>query len=319
MRLSVPFRVSASSWGTAPAPRRLAGCCLDGQQRRASACPRPGHARLIKCLAVSLRGCFASSSRTAGRPAPPSRSVDSRIARAASTARRLAPGGGSRRQWNRRLSDRPRRGLVRHPRPPDPQSRKLRPRGAMTERPAIAPVRRRPGRYRRLEPEAPKQRPRGSVVPQRRGDQKLIAVLSGPLNGQPSEHRPDAETLQVVRDRRRRPRPVSRVASDANDRVPVAVDRCQRIVVDVVEVREVGELAGLETRLRGEKPAIARLGTEPGEQPGESVDVVSIDRPDLQSPTVSETEPPVGSPVIHDGDIRCLMTMRHIEQDTATR
>ena len=151
MRLSVPFRVSASSWGTAPAPRRLAGCCLDGQQRRASACPRPGHARLIKCLAVSLRGCFASSSRTAGRPAPPSRSVDSRIARAASTARRLAPGGGSRRQWNRRLSDRPRRGLVRHPRPPDPQSRKLRPRGAMTERPAIAPVRRRPGRYRRLE------------------------------------------------------------------------------------------------------------------------------------------------------------------------
>ncbi len=103
MRFSVPFRVSASSWGTAPAPRRLAGCCLDGQQRRASACPRPGHARLIKCLAVSLRGCFASSSRTAGRPAPPSRSVDSRIARAASTTRRLAPGGDSRRQWNRRL------------------------------------------------------------------------------------------------------------------------------------------------------------------------------------------------------------------------
>ena len=257
MRLSVPFRVSASSWGTAPAPRRLAGCCLDGQQRRASACPRPGHARLIGVsrslpawlLRLVEQDCGPSSAsvevrRLADRPSRRRRHVACPAGRGQPTAMESTSIPIAHvRGW-----------FDIHGRP-ILKAESFDPEEAMTERPAIAPVRRRPGRYRRLETRGAEQRPRGSVVPQRRGDQKLIAVLSGPLNGQPSEHRPDAETLQVVREgegdmRRRRPRSVSRVASDANDRVPVAVDRCQRIVVDVVEVREVGELAGLETRLR---------------------------------------------------------------------
>jgi hypothetical protein len=169
---------------------------------------------------------------------------------------------------------------------------------------------------------APQQRMRGSVVPERRGDQELIAVFSGPLNDQRSEHRPNTDTLQLVRDsegdmRRRRPRSVSGVASDANDHVPIAVQGCQRIVVHMVEIGEVGKLAGLETRLRREQPVIARLGSKPGEQPNESVNVLWIDRPDLESATVSENEPVLGTRVVGEPAIRCLMIVRHTVQDTA--
>ena len=127
------------------------------------------------------------------------------------------------------------------------------------------------------------------------------AVGAGALQRSERERCPDALVVEVVRD-------LDRDLGDAglvggldvpcggHERAVGLVDRRQRLVVDMIDVDEVGELALAELGLRREVAPVARLRRQPREQAAEPVTVFALDRPDPQAPAVFQLEPVAGRP-----------------------
>ena len=128
----------------------------------------------------------------------------------------------------------------------------------------------------------------------RREDRRLEAAhaLLGRTLRQRVEQQPaDPAPLPVVGDHDGRLGDVGarpHVPGDA-DAVPRhGVDGDERLVVAVVDAREVVEVAVAEPRHRPEEPAVARLGAQPLEALGQGRPVLGLDRPDVDLRAVAQ-------------------------------
>jgi hypothetical protein len=120
------------------------------------------------------------------------------------------------------------------------------------------------------EAEASEQGSRGPVLPQRNGGEPLELVGAGALDDPFGQSGADAHPLQRVDHfdchlGHSRPAVGADVATDPGDRPITFVDRRQSLVIEVIDVSEVGELARREFRLLAQEAPTPGLGAKPVE------------------------------------------------------
>ena len=129
------------------------------------------------------------------------------------------------------------------------------------------------------------------VLGQHRRPEGLHALLDRPGRERVEQPAGDAAPLPVVGDHDRRLRLAGRrahVAGDPHARPRVGVDRDERLVVVVVDLREVVEIARAERRHRAEEPPVAGLGAQPLEAGRELLAILRLDRADQDLRAVAE-------------------------------
>ena len=100
-----------------------------------------------------------------------------------------------------------------------------------------------------MELEAAQQRPCGPVLPQRRCGEQHEAVHAGPSHHAPGERGADAHPLELIGDFDRDLGDSSSinfmgVAAHPDDRAVAPIDRSECLVLEVIDIGEVGEFPG---------------------------------------------------------------------------
>jgi hypothetical protein len=133
----------------------------------------------------------------------------------------------------------------------------------------------------------------------RTGASKRVTPSSCARSTRRSSRRlPEPAALPVVDDDQRGlgdAGPGADVAGHADPVAGVGVDGDERLVVVVVDVREVLDVARAQVRHRAEEPPVARLGAQTFEARDEQRAVVGLERPDVDARAVAERDGHVGS------------------------